>query len=124
MTIGRRTSCDICLHFPNISGTHCELAFEEGVWVIRDLNSTNGIKVNGEHVKQKMLRPGDTITIGKRQFTITYSLDMSRQALTEFLEESEDLLGIPLLEKAGLVRSPKSVDKPRSVDNARYKIDD
>src|SRR5688572_5818812 len=46
MTLGRRDSCDICLRFPNISGRHCELSFREGYWFVRDLNSTNGIKVN------------------------------------------------------------------------------
>jgi pSer/pThr/pTyr-binding forkhead associated (FHA) protein len=119
LTIGRRGSCDICLVFPNISGTHCELAYSEGVWVITDLNSTNGIKVNGARVKKKVLRPDDTLTIGKRQFTIRYALEIGRQALAELLDESEDLMDQPLLEKAGLVRLPKSVDKPR-----RIRIDD
>jgi hypothetical protein len=32
MTIGRRQSCDICLNFQNISGSHCELSHKEGVW--------------------------------------------------------------------------------------------
>src|SRR5437660_927770 len=45
LTVGRRESCDICINFPNISGVHCELNFRDGYWYIRDLNSTNGIKV-------------------------------------------------------------------------------
>ena len=40
MTIGRRQSCDICLNFQNISGTHCELSLRRGsgicaTWVAR-----------------------------------------------------------------------------------------
>ena len=66
MTIGRRESCDICLKFPNISGLHCELAYKDaGFWQVRDLGSTNGIKVNGERVLNRPLRPGDEI--GHRQ---------------------------------------------------------
>jgi adenylate cyclase len=139
LTIGRRASCDICLHFPNISGIHCELSFTEGCWAIRDLNSTNGIKVNGIRVKKKILRPGDTLSIAKRQFTIAYEFEPGRHALAEFLEESEEELNteVPLLEKAGLVRprnadQPRSIDKPRSVDKpksvdkprARFEIDE
>jgi pSer/pThr/pTyr-binding forkhead associated (FHA) protein len=108
LTIGRRASCDICLHFPNVSGMHCELVFLDGSWVIRDLNSTNGIKVNGTRTKKKVLRPGDTISIAKRQFRIEYAIEMGRQALAEFLEETEDeFANVPLLEKAGLTRQPR-----------------
>src|SRR5690242_4720000 len=65
LVLGRRESCDVCLQFPNVSGRHCELSFKDGFWVVRDLNSTNGIKVNGERVLRKMLLPGETLTIGK-----------------------------------------------------------
>src|SRR6266446_5840020 len=46
LTLGRRESCDICLRVPNVSGLHCELSFRDGVWWLRDLGSTNGVKVN------------------------------------------------------------------------------
>src|SRR4051812_33024957 len=79
LKLGRRDSCDIHLHFPNISGLHCELTFQDGYWHIRDMGSTNGIKVNGERVQQKPLRPGDEITIGKRKYTIEYTLAAGRR---------------------------------------------
>jgi adenylate cyclase len=72
--IGRRVSCDISLQSPNVSGLHAELSFCEGYWRLRDLNSTNGTKVNGTRVQQKILRPGDQISIGKRNFTIVYEM--------------------------------------------------
>ena len=53
MTLGRRESCDVPLQFPNISGVHCELSFRDGYWSIKDLNSTNGIKVNGMRVQAR-----------------------------------------------------------------------
>jgi pSer/pThr/pTyr-binding forkhead associated (FHA) protein len=143
LTIGRRPSCDVCLEFPNISGKHCELAFFDGCWILRDLNSTNGVKVNGNRVAKKVLHPGDVITIAKRHYTINYAISMGRQALAEILEESEEFNDTPLLEKAGLAKSqesidrafpgesvdrprahrlgrkPKSVDKPRSIDKPK-----
>jgi adenylate cyclase len=107
LTMGRRESCDICLRFPNVSGMHCELIFRQGHWIIRDLGSTNGIKVNGARVPKKVLHPGDTITIAKRTYTIQYTPTVGKQALEEILEDNEDLIDVPLLEKAGLVHPPR-----------------
>ena len=104
LTIGRRESCDICLRFPNVSGLHCELSFKDGCWTIRDKGSTNGIKVNGVRVQKKVLHPGDTITIAKRTYKIEYNLTIGKQALSELLEDSDDMIDIPLLEKAGLAK--------------------
>lgn len=103
MTLGRRASCDICLPFPNISGLHCEMSFRDGFWTIRDLNSTNGIKVNGVRHQQRPLKPGDDVTIGKRRYTIHYII--SSQALHDveaLLTEDEDMFAKSLLERAGL----------------------
>jgi adenylate cyclase len=102
LVMGRRESCDICLRFPNVSGVHCELTFRDGYWVIKDLNSTNGIKVNGVRVPKKLLHPDDTITIAKRNYTIHYNPPVG-QRLEEIMED-EDILNQPLLERAGLER--------------------
>ena len=67
LTIGRRETCDICLRLPNVSGLHCELSNRDGYWYIRDLGSTNGIKVKGTRVQQKLLHPGDKVTIELRR---------------------------------------------------------
>jgi adenylate cyclase len=101
LVLGRRESCDICLRFPNVSGRHCELFHQDGIWYIKDLGSTNGTKVNGQVVQQKMLRPGDEIVIAKRRYKIEYTLPAGR-----FLVEEEDL-GMSLLEKAGLQHAPR-----------------
>jgi pSer/pThr/pTyr-binding forkhead associated (FHA) protein len=56
-----------------VSGLHCELVFKGGYWTIRDLNSTNGVKVNGVSVSEAVLYPGDRICIAKRNYTIRYT---------------------------------------------------
>jgi adenylate cyclase len=104
LTIGRRESCDICLRFPNISGQHCELSFQDGYWLITDLGSTNGIKVNGVKVKKKALRDGDQVSIANRTFTISYTMRAGQHALEEILEDEDSIMGQSLLEKAGLER--------------------
>jgi adenylate cyclase len=108
LSIGRRESCDICMRYPNVSSVHAQLSFQEGYWRIRDMNSTNGIKVNGQRVLEKLLHPGDEITIAKRKFTIEYELPAGRRALEEV---EEDLLGTSLLEKAGLEKPKKPHEK-------------
>ncbi len=110
MTIGRRDSCDIPLRLPNVSGLHCELSFRDGFWWIRDLNSTNGVKVNSVRVDKKLVQPGDMITIAKRNFKLEYTLPSGRSAVDELAED--DILSRPLLEKAGLVR-PQREERPR-----------
>jgi pSer/pThr/pTyr-binding forkhead associated (FHA) protein len=120
LTMGRRESCDICMRFPNVSGVHCELTFREGYWIIKDLNSTNGIKVNGSRVMKKVLQPGDTITIAKRTYTIEYTPVRGTQSMDEMMEDVDDF-DQPLLEKAGLVRSPrKTTPKPPTRNKSRY----
>jgi adenylate cyclase len=110
LVIGRRESCDICLRLPNVSGQHCELSFRKGFWWLRDLGSTNGVKVNGMKVLEKLLHPGDTITIARRNYTLEYTPPVGQRALEEILEDEEDVMGQSLLEKAGLVR-PRRDDK-------------
>jgi adenylate cyclase len=111
LTVGRRESCDICIRYPNVSGLHCELTFRKGYWYIRDLGSTNGIKVNSMRVQEKMLHTGDEVSIAKRRFTIEYTMPVAQNSLEELLED-EDVMAQPLLEKAGLVR-PKRREEPR-----------
>ena len=108
ITIGRRESCDVCLRFPNISGQHVELMYEDDCWRIRDLGSTNGIKINGVRCQEKTLRPGDEISIANRKFTIEYNLPEGRQIVESTAQE--DIMSQPLLERAGLVRPRRDKD--------------
>lgn len=76
MRVGRREGCDIVLNYGNVSGHHCLLEINLGYWFVTDLNSRNGVKVNGKRVAAKMrkrLDPDVEITIGKRQFEIKYN---------------------------------------------------
>lgn len=63
--IGReRVEGGIVLRDPNVSRRHAELLFVDGVWLIRDLNSTNGTLVDDMDVREAVLANGDVITIG------------------------------------------------------------
>src|SRR6266542_1584514 len=87
MTIGRRKTCDIQLDFANISGTHAELSFRNGIWHVRDMGSTNGVKVNGERTLRRPLRPGDEVGIANHRYKIEYQLPTGSTFEEVFAEE-------------------------------------
>jgi Protein of unknown function (DUF3662)/Inner membrane component of T3SS, cytoplasmic domain len=64
MTIGRSRECEILIDDPNVSRRHAELRKTIEGWMIADLGSTNGVKINGKRVHEEVLRPGDKITLG------------------------------------------------------------
>ncbi len=53
LLVGRRESCDIVLRFSNVSAHHCQLTLNGGYWYVKDMNSRNGLKVNGLRVIRK-----------------------------------------------------------------------
>src|SRR5262245_55506457 len=64
MVVGRHSSSDVRLGLPDVSRRHCRFVFTEGRWQVFDLNSLNGVFVNGERVQQATLDHGDLIRIG------------------------------------------------------------
>jgi predicted component of type VI protein secretion system len=67
--IGRSRDCDVVVSDPNVSRRHAEVRHGEDGWSVIDLDSTNGVKVNGRRVDQAPLRPGDRIRIGVTDLT-------------------------------------------------------
>jgi hypothetical protein len=69
-TLGRSRECDITLEDPNVSRTHAEVRPRGGSWVLTDLGSTNGSRLNGRRVEgPEVLKPGDEIELGTSQIT-------------------------------------------------------
>jgi hypothetical protein len=67
MVIGRSRRCDIVLADPNVSRQHAEVRSEGDHYVITDLDSTNGIKVNRRLVKRAVLGDGDRVELGSTE---------------------------------------------------------
>lgn len=64
-SIGRLPSCTLVLDDPHVSSRHAEIQRQDDAWVLRDLDSTNGTRVNGILVEQPVrLRDGDQLEIG------------------------------------------------------------
>lgn len=99
LIVGRRSKCHISLRFPNVSSEHCQLQLINGYWFLRDLNSRNGVKVNGVRCDRKWLLPGDEVSIAKHRYKLYYDPDGEEPPPID-----EDPFAISLLEKAGLSR--------------------
>jgi len=68
--LGRSRDCDVVLDDANVSRRHAEVRPSGGSWMVNDLGSTNGIKVNGRRVDgPQSLKPGDVIEIGTSRVT-------------------------------------------------------
>jgi hypothetical protein len=63
--IGRSRECDVVLSDQNVSRKHAEVRPSGAKWIVKDLGSTNGVKVNGRRIQgAQSLKPGDTIELG------------------------------------------------------------
>lgn len=67
MVIGRSKDCDIQLADPNVSRHHAELRQEGATYWIADLDSTNGVEVNGQKVRRAKLEDGDVVNLGSTE---------------------------------------------------------
>ena len=68
--LGRSRDADVVIDDPNVSRRHAEVRPSGGSWIVRDLGSTNGVKVNGRRIQgPQSLRPDDTIELGTARVT-------------------------------------------------------
>lgn len=62
--IGRSSECDIQIDHPTLSRQHALLFCSEGVWYLRDLNSTNGLFIDAQRVEEKCLQHSSICRLG------------------------------------------------------------
>lgn len=78
-TLGRSADCDIVLDHSNISRNHARIYQDPfGRWIIEDLDSQNGVLIDGEPVKVRGVLPNQKITI--HPFTLSISPKYEKQA--------------------------------------------
>jgi len=65
VTIGRAPDCDCHLTEPSVSRRHAQLRRVDETWLLRDLGSSNGTRLNGVRVTEEIaVRPGDQLSLG------------------------------------------------------------
>jgi hypothetical protein len=63
--IGRGEDCGICLPLASISREHSKIEYKLGTFIATDMQSKNGLIVNGRSVRRVALRSGDVIQLGQ-----------------------------------------------------------
>jgi adenylate cyclase len=125
LLIGRRESCDIVLRFANVSAHHCELFVDAGYWYVRDLNSRNGVKVNGIRVQKKRIDPGDSLCVAKHKYEMMYSpADLGAVGPPPADDMPAEIMNESLLARAGLQTKKVAAARDRRNDRAgvRYNV--
>lgn len=74
LLVGRAPDCDVVLTgSKKVSRKHCCIAQIQNYFVVRDLGSTNGVRVNGERIdSESKLAEGDQVAIGDVDFRLDY----------------------------------------------------
>jgi Protein of unknown function (DUF3662)/FHA domain len=70
--LGRSREADVVIDDANVSRRHAEVRPHGASWVVRDLGSTNGVKVNGRRIdpaRPQSLKRGDVIELGTSRVT-------------------------------------------------------
>jgi pSer/pThr/pTyr-binding forkhead associated (FHA) protein len=65
LVIGRHSSSNFVIDDPTVSRRHAAIHREGQAWILEDLGSTNGTRVNGVRARSKVaIRPGDKLGFG------------------------------------------------------------
>jgi FHA domain-containing protein/uncharacterized protein DUF1707 len=71
-TIGRDRQCDLAIDDLTVSRRHALLERADGGWLLSDLGSTNGTRVNGWRVRDAVqVRAGDLVRFGEAEYSLT-----------------------------------------------------
>ena len=70
LLFGRHEECDVQLNSKKVSRRHCVVAQINDYFIVRDLGSTNGVKINGQRVAEGKLVPGDELQVGSFKYQV------------------------------------------------------
>jgi hypothetical protein len=71
ITIGRNHNNQMVLPSQSVSNYHAQIYFEDGRYMLEDLNSTNGTFINDLKIDKKSLQPGDQIRISQTVLAVS-----------------------------------------------------
>jgi len=72
LLLGRHPECDVQIESRKISRRHCCIAQVGDYLIIRDLGSTNGVRINGVRITEGRLGEGDELTIGTLRYQVSW----------------------------------------------------
>jgi transcriptional regulator with PAS, ATPase and Fis domain len=115
LLVGRSSSCDVVLDGREVSRTHAEIRVQDGLAIIRDVKSRNGVRVNGVNVTEAPLAQGDVVRLGDWLAVVT----PIRESTPSFAEIAKGWWGsASLIALAELARKAASSDVPIVIQGA------
>jgi pSer/pThr/pTyr-binding forkhead associated (FHA) protein len=88
-TIGRSRQATLTVAHPMISRRHCEIYESDGLLMLRDLGSLNGVLLDGKRVTAAPLPPGTVFTVGPLTLRVEYEYAGDLSALPPIEEHVE-----------------------------------
>lgn len=70
--VGRESSCDVAIRLKTVSSVHCKLKLIDGYWRVFDMNSRNGVRVDGVKCQEAWVFPESRLTISDQRFQLDY----------------------------------------------------
>jgi tRNA A-37 threonylcarbamoyl transferase component Bud32 len=108
VTIGRDISNDIILSDTSVSLVHAQISCNNHRYFIKDLGSTNGIKLNGEKVISAELNDGDGVAIGKNSMRIEAT---NTDALTTVAGMPDEPQSATIMDSAAALEQETLIDE-------------
>jgi len=131
IVVGRHPQCEARLDSLRVSRHHCCMTSDHGEVIVRDLGSTNGIRINGQRVESGRLRPGDELSIAHIRYRLdtgqgheatladpgsgSLSLLRERDRDRDLAPVGRELVAVPSGER--VASAPAAVSAGRATDN-------
>jgi predicted component of type VI protein secretion system len=118
LLVGRHQECDVQIPSRKISRKHCCIAQVSDYVVVKDLQSTNGIRVNGERMVEGVLRHGDELIIGNMKYRLEWpsngvkaapSASVPMPAAKHFDDAASTETPIPIREDSKMPEAPAAL---------------
>lgn len=91
IVVGRHPQCDARLDSIRVSRRHCCMTPDHGEVIVRDLGSTNGIRINDQRVEMGRLRAGDVLSIAHLRYRLEVGEGCQEQTMADNREARERL---------------------------------
>lgn len=122
LLFGRHEECDVQLNSKKVSRRHCVMAqIGSDYLVIRDLGSTNGVRINGQRVAEGKLRPGDEVQIGNFKYQVCGDM-LGRSK--EHASGVEEYPSVPPTVKESQSAAPNEKSEEKAEASERVSSDD
>jgi len=133
IVVGRSPDTDLHLAHESISRQHARIAHDDEGWVLTDLDSKNGSRVNTFHVTEQVLRNGDRLDLGSIRMFVEIGPESAASRARVIFEEKKapamhtevlDLQGLDHLLQAAGDRSVAPSPSPFTEEDVLAGIDD